>query len=161
DEQQAPPMPDMSQMPPEMVEGMARMQANSEAFLAHLLPAVIGHTPDVAALRAAPLRIAVRAGEASGGQIPHLAALALAERRGTTPVSFPGDHRGFATHPPKFAETVHHALRGSYRRRPVIAPPSRLTEYAAEHPRRTRWRTCWSCRRAKDPSADRCLSLQV
>ena len=113
DEQQAPPMPDMSQMPPEMVEGMARMQANSEAFLAHLLPAVIGHTPDVAALRAAPLRIAVGAGEVSGGQMPHLAALALAERLGTTPVSFPGDHTGFATHPQKFAETVHHALRGS------------------------------------------------
>jgi hypothetical protein len=28
-----PPMPDMSQLPPEMLEGMARMQANSQFFL--------------------------------------------------------------------------------------------------------------------------------
>jgi pimeloyl-ACP methyl ester carboxylesterase len=113
DEQQAPPMPDPSQLPPEMAEGMARMQANSEAFLAHLLSAAIGHVPDIAALRAASPRIAVGAGEASAGQMPHLAALALAERLGITPVSFPGDHQGFATHPGPFAETVHQALRGS------------------------------------------------
>jgi len=31
--------------PPEMVERMTRMQANSEFFLAHLLPAIIGYTP--------------------------------------------------------------------------------------------------------------------
>jgi len=112
-QEQAPPMPDMSQMPPEMLEGMARMQANSDFFLAHLLPATIGYTPDVAALRAAPPRIAVGAGEASAGQMPHLAALALAERLGITPVGFPGDHQGFATHPGPFAETVHKALCGS------------------------------------------------
>jgi pimeloyl-ACP methyl ester carboxylesterase len=112
-QEQAPQMPDMSQMPPEMVEGMARMQANSEFFLAHLLPATIGHVPDVAALRAAGPRIVVGAGDASAGQMPHLAALALAERLGVTPVSFPGDHQGFATHPGPFAETVHKALRGS------------------------------------------------
>src|SRR5215469_5461918 len=110
---QAPPMPDMSQMPPEMAEGMARMQANSEFFLAHLLSATIGYTPDVAALRAASPRIVVGAGDASDGQMPHLAALALAEILGTTPLGFPGDHQGFATHPGPFAETVHHALHGS------------------------------------------------
>ena len=112
-QEQAPPMPDMSQMPPEMAEGMARMQANSEFFLAHLLPATIGYTPDVAALRAAPPRIVVGAGDASAGQMPHLAALALADRLGITPVSFPGDHQGFAADPGPFAETVHKALRSS------------------------------------------------
>ena len=112
-QQQAPPMPDPSEMPPEMLAGMARMQANSDFFLAHLLSATIGYTPDVAALRAASPRIAVGAGDASDGQMPHLAALALAERLGITPVSFPGDHTGFATHPGPFAETVHKALRGS------------------------------------------------
>jgi pimeloyl-ACP methyl ester carboxylesterase len=112
-QQQAPPPPDMSQMPPEMAETMARMQVNSEFFLAHLLPATIGHVPDITALRAAGPRIVVGAGDASAGQMPHLAALALAERLGVTPVSFPGDHQGFATHPGPFAETVHEALGGS------------------------------------------------
>src|SRR5215813_689604 len=111
-QEQAPPMPDMSQIPPEMAEGMARMQANSEFFLAYMLPATIGYVPDIAALRAASPRIAIGAGEASAGQMPHLAALALAEHLGITPVDFPGDHQGFATHPGPFAETVHKALGG-------------------------------------------------
>jgi hypothetical protein len=106
-------MPDMSQMSPEVLAGMARMQANGEFFLAHLVPAAIGHVPDIAALRAASPRIVVGAGGASAGQMPHLAALALADRLGITPVSFPGDHQGFATHPGLFAETVHKALHGS------------------------------------------------
>jgi pimeloyl-ACP methyl ester carboxylesterase len=112
-QEQPPSMPDISQLPPEMLEGMARMQANSEFFLAHLLPATMGYTPDVAALRAASPRIAVGVGEASAGQMPHRAAVALAERLGITPVGFPGDHQGFATHAGPFAETVDRALRGS------------------------------------------------
>ena len=111
-QEQAPQMPDMSQMTPEMLDGMARMQANSEFFLAHLLPTTIHHVPDVAALRRVASRIVVGIGEASQGQMPHLAALALAERLGTKPMGFPGDHQGFATHPGPFAETVHKALRG-------------------------------------------------
>src|SRR4249920_2476002 len=92
---QAPPpeMPDMSQLPPEMLEGMARMQANSEFFLAHLLATTIEHIPDVAALQVATPRIVVGVGEASQGQMPHRAALALAERLAASPVSFPGDHQ--------------------------------------------------------------------
>src|SRR5262249_51622961 len=111
-QEQPPPMPDMSQMPPEMAEGMARMQANSEFFLAYMLPATIGYVPDISALRAASSRIAIGAGDTSAGQMPHLAALALAEHLGITPVGFPGDHQGFSTHPGPFAETVHKALRG-------------------------------------------------
>jgi hypothetical protein len=98
---------------PLQVQGMARMQANSDFFLAHLLPAAIGHVPDIAALRAASPRLVVGAGDASAGQMPHLAALALADRLGITPMGFPGDHQGFATHPGPFADTVHKALRGS------------------------------------------------
>ena len=112
-QEQVPTMPDMAQMPPEMAEGMVRMQANSQFFLAHLLPTTIGHVPDIVALRAASPRIVVGAGDASAGQMPHLAALALADRLGISPVSFPGDHQGFATHPGPFADTVHKALRGS------------------------------------------------
>jgi pimeloyl-ACP methyl ester carboxylesterase len=112
-QEQAPQMPDMSQMPPEMLAGMARMQANSQFFLAHLLPATISHAPDIAALRTASPRVVVGVGDASAGQMPHLAALALAKRLDITPVGFPGDHQGFATHPGPFAETVHKALRKS------------------------------------------------
>jgi pimeloyl-ACP methyl ester carboxylesterase len=108
-----PPMPDMSQLPPEVLEGMARMQANSQFFLAHMLPTTIEHTPDVAGLQAASARIFVGAGETSQGQMPHRAALALAERLGTSPITFPGDHQGFATHPEPFAETIHKALYDS------------------------------------------------
>jgi pimeloyl-ACP methyl ester carboxylesterase len=112
-QEQVPPMPDMTQMPPEMADEMARMQVNSQFLFAHLLPTAIGHVPDIAALRAASPRIVVGAGDASAGQMPHLAALALADRLGVTPVGFPGDHQGFATHPGPFADTVHKALRGS------------------------------------------------
>jgi hypothetical protein len=106
-------MPDMTQMPPEMADEMARMQVNSQFLFAHLLPTAIGHVPDIAALRAASPRIVVGAGDASAGQMPYLAALALADRLGITPVGFPGDHQGFATHPGPFADTVHKALRAS------------------------------------------------
>lgn len=112
-EEQVPPMPDMTQMPPEMADEMARMQVNSQFLFAHLLPTAIGHVPDIAALRAASPRIVVGAGDASAGQMPHLAALALADRLGVTPVGFPGDHQGFATLPGPFADTVHKALRES------------------------------------------------
>jgi hypothetical protein len=60
--------------------------------------------------RAAAPRIAAAAGHASAGQRLHLAALALADRLGITPVGFPrGNHQGFATPPGPFPETAHNA----------------------------------------------------
>jgi len=106
-------MPDMAQMPPRWRTKCPRMQVNSQFLFAHLLPTAIGHVPDIAALRTATPRTVVGAGDASAGQMPHLAALALADRLGITPVGFPGDHQGFATQPGPFADTVHKALRGS------------------------------------------------
>jgi pimeloyl-ACP methyl ester carboxylesterase len=53
------------------------------------------HEHDIAALRAASTRIVVAAGVGSEGQLAHRAAVALAERLGTTTVVFPGDHGGF------------------------------------------------------------------
>ena len=50
---------------------------------------------DFAALRAAPTRIVVVVGAKSRRQIAGRAAAAVAERLGTTPVEFPGDHGGF------------------------------------------------------------------
>ncbi|MEN3539930.1 alpha/beta hydrolase [Microbispora sp. ZYX-F-249] len=107
-----PQMPDMSQMTPEMLESMGRMQANFEFFFAHLLQPVIRHTPDVDALRAAPSSVVVAVGRDSKGQMPHESGVALADRLGTTPVEVPGDHQGFAMHPGEFAEAVHSALAG-------------------------------------------------
>jgi hypothetical protein len=50
---------------------------------------------DFDALRAASTRIVVGAGADSGQALPARAAVAVAERLGTSPVTFPGDHGGF------------------------------------------------------------------
>jgi len=51
--------------------------------------------PDFEALRAAPTRIVMAAGAESEGEMAHRGAVAVAERLGTTPVSFPSGHGGF------------------------------------------------------------------
>jgi pimeloyl-ACP methyl ester carboxylesterase len=51
--------------------------------------------PDLAALRRASTRIVVAAGTDSEGQLANRGAHAVAERLGTAPVAFPGDHGGF------------------------------------------------------------------
>jgi pimeloyl-ACP methyl ester carboxylesterase len=51
--------------------------------------------PDFEALRAAPTRIVMAAGAESDGEMAHRGAVAVAERLGRTPVSFPSGHRGF------------------------------------------------------------------
>ncbi len=53
------------------------------------------HRHDFDALRAAPTRIVVAVGAESADQMPARAARAVAERLGTDPVPFPGDHAGF------------------------------------------------------------------
>ena len=53
------------------------------------------YEPDFDALRAAQTRIVVAAGEDSDGEMAERGALAVAERRGTETVRFPGDHGGF------------------------------------------------------------------
>jgi pimeloyl-ACP methyl ester carboxylesterase len=53
------------------------------------------YTHDFEALRAASTRIVVAAGAESTGELANRAALATAERLGTTPVTFPSDHGGF------------------------------------------------------------------
>ena len=51
--------------------------------------------PDFEALRAASTRIVMAAGVESGGTMASRGAIAVAERLGTTAVTFPGDHGGF------------------------------------------------------------------
>jgi hypothetical protein len=107
-----PPMPDMSQMTPEMLEMMGRMQANVELFFAHQLRAATRYVPDTDALSNASTRVVIAVGAASAGQAPHEAGVQVAKRLGTDPVEFPGDHQGFATHSEAFAAAVDRVLSG-------------------------------------------------
>ncbi|MEQ7126990.1 alpha/beta hydrolase [Actinopolymorpha sp. B11F2] len=50
---------------------------------------------DLEAVRAASTRVVIAAGAESTGEMAHRAAVAMAERLGTKPVTFPGDHGGF------------------------------------------------------------------
>jgi pimeloyl-ACP methyl ester carboxylesterase len=53
------------------------------------------YEPDFEALAAAPTRIVLAAGAGSTGELAHRGADGVAERLGTDPVAFPGDHGGF------------------------------------------------------------------
>jgi pimeloyl-ACP methyl ester carboxylesterase len=53
------------------------------------------YEPDFDALRAASTRIVLAAGSESEGEMAHRGAEAVAERLGTTPVTFPSGHAGF------------------------------------------------------------------
>jgi pimeloyl-ACP methyl ester carboxylesterase len=59
------------------------------------MPATVEYVPDFNALRAAPTRIILAAGEESQGQMANRGAHAVAERLGTSPVVFPSHHGGF------------------------------------------------------------------
>lgn len=95
-----------------IAEAMARTEQNLDFFLGHYLLPITSYEPDFAALAAARTRIEAGVGEASVGQETYDTALALAKRLGTTPVVFPGDHVGMATHPEAFAETLDDVFRG-------------------------------------------------
>jgi hypothetical protein len=53
------------------------------------------YEPDFEALRAASTRIVMAAGAESDGEMAQRGALAVAERLGTEPVTFPSNHGGF------------------------------------------------------------------
>jgi pimeloyl-ACP methyl ester carboxylesterase len=74
---------------------------------------------DFGALRAAPTRVVIGVGAKSGQMVPGRAAVAVAERLGTAPVTFPGDHGGFlggeygsSGEPDAFAATLRTVLTG-------------------------------------------------
>ena len=71
-----------------------------------------GYQHDFDALRAAPTRILLGVGTQSGQMLAGRAAVAVAERLGTTPVTFPGGHDGFLTDPGAFATVLRTALEG-------------------------------------------------
>jgi pimeloyl-ACP methyl ester carboxylesterase len=98
--------------PPQAREAFARMQANLDYFFAHGFMPISSYVPDVEALRAGPARIVVGIGESSRGQLANRTAVALADKLGTEPVTFPGGHDGFGSHSDTFAETLHRVFRG-------------------------------------------------
>jgi len=76
------------------------------------MTACTGYQPDFAALRAAPTRIVLGVGAQSGQMLAGRAATAVAERLGTTPVTFPGGHDGFLSDTGAFAAVLRTALDG-------------------------------------------------
>ena len=105
----APPKFDM---PPEADETFARVSGNFEYWLAHGMMPLSLYRPDVETLRKGKPRVVVAIGEQSAGQPIHAMGMALAEKLGTQPVTFPGDHFGFEPHAEAFAETLHRSFDG-------------------------------------------------
>jgi pimeloyl-ACP methyl ester carboxylesterase len=71
-----------------------------------------GYQHDFDALRAAPTRIRLGVGTQSGQMLAGRAAVAVAERLGTTPVTFPGGHDGFRGDPGAFAAVLRTVVDG-------------------------------------------------
>lgn len=69
--------------------------SRDDPLLSQNLMSCTHYEPDVAALRAAPTRIVLGAGEESDGELANRAGKALAERLGTAAVIFPSHHGGF------------------------------------------------------------------
>ena len=67
----------------------------TDPLLGQNMPSGPHYEPDFEALRAASTRIVLGAGMESEGQVASRGAFAVAERLGTTPVSFPSGHGGF------------------------------------------------------------------
>jgi pimeloyl-ACP methyl ester carboxylesterase len=99
--------------PPELAATFGRIQANAEYFLAHGFKPIGLYVPDVAALRAASIRVIVGVGDASAGTLPYRTATALAARLGTEPVTFPGGHGGYNDDPAGFAARLHQVLQSA------------------------------------------------
>jgi pimeloyl-ACP methyl ester carboxylesterase len=98
---------------PETMAAMARMQKNMEQFIGYEVPPFSRYAIDFAALQASRARVVAVMGDASKGEPPHRAAVALAERLGTKPVAFPGDHGGFGAEAGAFAARLREVLTSS------------------------------------------------
>jgi hypothetical protein len=75
------------------------------------MTACTGHQHDFKAL-AAPTRVILGIGTQSGQMLAGHAAVAIAERLGTTPITFPGGHDGFLSDPGAFAGVLRTVLDG-------------------------------------------------
>lgn len=70
---------------PETMQMMARIGQNMVSFIGYEVPPFARYTPDIAALRASPVRVVLAVGEASRGEPPYRAAFAVAESWGPSP----------------------------------------------------------------------------
>lgn len=84
--------------------------ADSARFFSHELRHTTRYLPDSVALTTGSTRVVIGLGAASGALITHSTSTALAERLGTRPVEFPGDHGGFVGQPKEFADTLRKVL---------------------------------------------------
>lgn len=89
-----------------------RIMGNLDFFLGHGVGPLSSYVPDLAALRAGPVRVVAGVGASSVGQLAHRCGVALAQRLGTDPVVFPGDHSGFSSLPEAFAQALGTVLGG-------------------------------------------------
>lgn len=96
--------------PPAPPEPSAKQQADDELFFLRLLKSFTRYEPLVDILRSGTPRLVIGVGDASHGEIAVRSALVLAERLGTPPVAFPGDHGGFMADPAAFADAVRKTL---------------------------------------------------
>jgi len=97
---------------PEAAEASQRLLGNLELFAGYTIPVITNYEPDLEALRNSPARVVVGVGsESAAGQLAYRSALALAAGLGCEPVTFPGDHGGFAAHPETFAAKLDEVLR--------------------------------------------------
>jgi len=69
--------------------------SRNDVLVGQNIVALTHYQPDIDALRAASTHIVIAAGAGSEGELAHRGAEAVAERLGTPPVIFPGDHGGF------------------------------------------------------------------
>ena len=86
--------------------------ARDDPLLGLHMTACVGYRHDFAALRAAPARIILGVGAQSGQMLAGRAAVAVAERLGVTPITFPGGHDGFLSDTADFATVLRTALDG-------------------------------------------------
>jgi pimeloyl-ACP methyl ester carboxylesterase len=98
---------------PEAQAMTERMMGNFDLFLAHELGPISAYVPDFGALRKAPTRIVIAAGESSGEQAARRAAIALAERLGIAVTYLPGAHGGWGADPQAYTERLDEVLRTS------------------------------------------------
>jgi pimeloyl-ACP methyl ester carboxylesterase len=100
----------------EAPEPSQKQQSDDELFFLRMLSPFTRYQPAVDVLRSGTPRIVVAVGETSRGEVACRSAEALADRLGSAPVRFPGDHGGFMADPAGFAAAI----------RQVIGPVSAL-----------------------------------
>jgi pimeloyl-ACP methyl ester carboxylesterase len=86
------------------------MTANVDVFIGRMFRSLGEFRPDFDAVHRARTRFEIGIGTTSTGEPAHRAALAVAERLGRTPVTFPGDHAGFAAAPEASAAVLRRLL---------------------------------------------------